>query len=66
VQQIAVLKANTDLTGTKTFLGKNIILVSLLLNFIFLKVHAEQSSEISGLTDGGYRVTITQGENTFI
>ena len=63
---IAVLRANTDWTGTKTFLWEKYNPGNATFEFHFSESTSEQSSEISGLTDGSYRVTITQGENTFI
>jgi len=61
-----VLRANTDLTGTKTFLWEKYNQGSAAFEFHFSESKEGQFSEISGLTDGCYRVTITQGEKTYI
>lgn len=63
---IAVLRANTSLEGTKTFNWEKYNPVSAAFEFYFSESTGEQRSEISGLADGCYRVTITQGENTFV
>jgi gliding motility-associated-like protein len=63
---IAVLRANTTLTGTKTFNWDKYNPVSAAFEFYFSESTGEQKSEISGLADGCYRVTSTQGENTFV
>jgi gliding motility-associated-like protein len=63
---IAVLRANTSLEGTKTFNWEKYNPVSAAFEFYFSESTGEQSSEISGLGDGCYRVTITQGENTSV
>ncbi len=63
---IAVLRANTTLTGTKTFNWDKYNPASAAFEFYFSESTGEQKSEISGLADGCYRVTITQGGNTFV
>ena len=49
---IAVLRANTDWTGTKTFLWEKYNPGNATFEFNFSESTTEQSSEISGLTDG--------------
>ena len=68
-QQLAELQATTDLEGTKTFRWEQYN--NLTGEFESVGDLPEEStdanqSEISGLEDGGYRVTITQGETTTI
>ena len=63
---IAVLRANTGLTGTKTFLWEKYNPGNATFEFHFSESTSEQSSEISGLNDGCYRIAITQGDSTFI
>ena len=63
---IGVLRANTDLTGTKTFLWEKYNPSSTAFEFYFSESTASQFSERTGLSDGCYRVTITQGETTFM
>lgn len=58
----ASLQAQTSLAGTKTFLWEKYNPVSGSFEFFFSESTEEQQSEISGLEEGGYRVTITQGE----
>jgi len=64
--EIAVLRANTDWNGTKTFLWEKYNSGSAGFELYFSESTANQSSEINGLADGCYRVTITQAANTFI
>ena len=63
---IGVLQANTSWTGTKTFLWEKYNSGSAAFEFYFSESKDDPSSTITGLSDGCYRVTITQGENTFI
>jgi len=63
---IAVLQANTDWIGTKTFLWEKYNPGSAVFEFYFSESTAAQKSVISGLADGCYRVTITQAENTYV
>ncbi|TNF44067.1 MAG: T9SS type B sorting domain-containing protein [Bacteroidetes bacterium] len=63
---IAVLRANTSLEGTKTFNWEKYNPVSAAFEFYFSESTGEQRSEISGLADGCYRVTVTQGTTTFV
>lgn len=65
-ETVAVLRANTDLTGTKTFNWEKYNPVTAAFDFYFSESTGEQRSEISGLSDGCYRVTITQGENRIV
>ncbi len=65
-ESIAVLRANSNWTGTKTFLWEKYNPVSASFDFYFSESITSQFSEIRQLTDGCYRVTITQGDNTFI
>ncbi len=61
---IAVLRANTDLEGTKTFLWEKYNSVLATFEFYFSESVSSQFSEIINLADGCYRATITQGGNT--
>jgi gliding motility-associated-like protein len=63
---IGVLRANTAWTGTKTFTWEKYNSGSASFDFYFSESMSSQNSEISGLDDGCYRVTITQGDNTYI
>jgi gliding motility-associated-like protein len=63
---IAVLRANTNLEGTKTFLWEKYNSASATFEFYFSESISSQFSEISSLSDGCYRATITQGGNTQI
>lgn len=58
---VAVLQAATDLTGTKTFLWEKYNPASGNYDFYFSESTEQQETVISGLEDGGYRVTITLG-----
>ena len=62
---IAVLRANTSLVGTKTFLWEKYNPTSATFEY-FSDSISSQFSEISNLADGCYRVTISQGGNTQI
>lgn len=57
----AALQAETTLAGTKTFLWETYNTATGSYEFYFSESTDEQHSLISGLQDGGYRVTITQG-----
>lgn len=59
----AALQAQTDLAGTKTFLWESYNQLTGSYEFYFSESTDEQQSLISGLQDGGYRVTITLGES---
>ena len=61
-----VLRANTAWTGTKTFTWEKYNSGSASFDFYFSESTSSQNSEISSLDDGCYRVTITQGDNTYI
>ncbi len=64
--QAATLEAQTSLTGTKTFLWEKYNSVSGDYEFFFSESLEEMQSSVTGLENGGYRVTITQGETTEI
>ena len=66
VDEIGRLQMNTDLTATKTFLWEKYNNITADFEFYFSESTDAQSSEISGLADGGYRITITQGGTTVI
>jgi gliding motility-associated-like protein len=61
-----VLRANTILEGTKTFLWEKYNPASATFEFQFSESVTTLFSEIRDLADGCYRATITQGENTII
>jgi gliding motility-associated-like protein len=65
-ENLAVLRGNTNLIGTKTFLWEKYNPASASFEFYFSESSDEQSSEINGLEDGGYRLTISQAENTIV
>ncbi len=65
-EELATLRATTNLTGTKTFLWEKYNPVSGVFDFYFSESSDAQFSQITGLTDGGYRATITQGATTEI
>jgi gliding motility-associated-like protein len=56
------LQVQTALAGTKTFLWEKYNSATAGFEFYQSESTDEQQSVISGLEDGGYRVTITQGE----
>jgi len=62
----ATLQISTELEGTKTFLWEQYNEVTGEFELYFSEGTEATQSEISGLEDGGYRVTITQGETTEI
>lgn len=61
-----VLRVQTNLQGTKTFLWEKYNSTAGDFEFYFSESSEAQESTISLLPDGGYRVTITQGETTEI
>ena len=61
-----ILRANTILEGTKTFLWEKYNPGSATFEFQFSESVTTSFSEIRDLADGCYRATITQGENTII
>jgi gliding motility-associated-like protein len=63
---IAVLRANTDWVGTKTFLWEQYNSSSASFEFYYSESKDDLFSERTGLPDGCYRVTISQGANTSI
>ena len=60
---VASLNASTAWSGTKTFLWERYDEQAGDFEFFFSESTDEASSQIDNLTDGGYRVSITQGEN---
>lgn len=65
-EQVATLQATTSLEGTKTFLWEQYNDQTGEFERYFSESTEATQSEISGLEDGGYRLTITQGETTEI
>jgi gliding motility-associated-like protein len=63
---VGELRAQTSLTGTKTFLWEKYNPETSAYEFHFSESSEGAESTISSLEDGGYRVTITQGETTEI
>ena len=61
-----VLRATTQLSGTKTFLWEVYNNLTASFEFYFSESNDENFSEISGLADGGFRVTVTLGANSEI
>ncbi len=61
-----VLRANTILEGTKTFLWEKYNPASATFEFQFSESVSTSFSEIRDLADGCYRATITQGGNVVI
>ena len=66
VENIGVLRATTQLTGTKTFLWELYNNQAAAFEFYFSESSEGQTSEITGLVDGCYRITITQGASSEI
>ena len=66
VSEIGVLRATTQLQGTKTFLWEKYDNQTAAFDFYFSESSDGQSSEITGLADGCYRATITVGATTEI
>jgi gliding motility-associated-like protein len=64
IELAATLQATTLLEGTKTFLWEQYNNQTGEFELYFSESAEATQSEISGLADGGYRVTITQGETT--
>jgi gliding motility-associated-like protein len=65
-EQLAELQASTDLEGTKTFDWEQYSPETGTFEIYFSESTEASESTISALEDGGYRVTITQGETTAI
>ncbi len=65
-EEIASLRVNTNLQGTKTFLWEKYNNNSANFDFFFSESSDSQSSVISDLADGCYRATVTQGANSII
>jgi len=63
---IAVLQANTSLEGIKTFLWEKYNTVTGEFEFYSSESKEGQSTPISGLSDGCYRITITQVDKIYI
>jgi gliding motility-associated-like protein len=63
---IAVLRANTEWVGTKTFLWEKYNSVTGAFEFHISESTEAQYSERTGLADGCYRVTITQAGNSYV
>ncbi|NQU53088.1 MAG: gliding motility-associated C-terminal domain-containing protein [Bacteroidetes bacterium] len=61
-----ILRATTQITGTKTFLWEVYNNQTAAFEFYFSESSDNSYSEITGLADGGYRVTITLGANSEI
>lgn len=59
-----LLRATTQLAGTKTFLWEVYNEQTAAFDFYFSESSDGTSSEIAGLGDGGYRVSITLGAST--
>jgi len=60
------LQVQTSLQGTKTFLWEKYNLETSVFEFYFSESTANQQSVITGLEDGCYRVTVSQGETSEI
>lgn len=60
--QPATLQVQTALPGTKTFLWEKYNPANATFEFIFSESSEELQSVLPGLEDGGYRVTVRQGE----
>jgi gliding motility-associated-like protein len=58
------LRGSTNLTGTKTFLWEKFNQATTAFDFFFSESKIDMSSEIRDLSDGCYRITITQGANS--
>ena len=65
-EQAAALQVSTQLEGTKTFLWEQYNNATGEFELYFSESTEASQSEIPGLEDGGYRVTITRGETTEI
>ena len=66
VSEVGVLRAETNLEGTKTYLWEKYNNETAAWDFYFSESVETLSSEITNLSNGGYRVTITQGETTVV
>ncbi|MCK5730700.1 MAG: hypothetical protein KAH68_06480, partial [Draconibacterium sp.] len=66
IDEVGRLQIFTDLVGTKTFLWEKYNSTTADFEFYFSESSDANNSEISGLADGGYRITITQGGTTEI
>jgi len=64
IDEVGALRMTTGLTGTKTFLWEKYNSNSAAFEFYFSESTDASYSEISGLADGGYRITVTQGATT--
>jgi gliding motility-associated-like protein len=64
--EVGALRMTTALAGTKTFLWEKYNSNSAVFEFYFSESTDAQYSEISGLSNGGYRITVTQGATTEI
>jgi gliding motility-associated-like protein len=64
VTEIATLRATTQLQGTKTFLWEKYNNLTASFEFYFSESSDGQTSDITGLANGCYRVTITLGGTT--
>lgn len=64
VTEVADLRATTQLQGTKTFLWEKYNNQTAAFDFYFSESSDAQTSEVTGLADGCYRVTITLGATT--
>ena len=62
--EIAVLNVQSDLEGTKTYLWEKYNSGTGEWEFYFSESTEAEQSVIESLADGGYQVTITQGETT--
>lgn len=65
-ETIALLRGNTEWSGTKTFLWEKYDPGSATFELYFSESSDGQISEINGLADGCYRLTVTQAANTSI
>ena len=63
-ENLAVLRAQTAWLGTKTFLWEKYNNITTNFDLYISESTENQTSEISGLADGCYRVTITQAANS--
>ncbi len=66
VAEEGTLRVQTNLEGTKTFLWEKYNSDAGEFEFYFSESTDAQESAISALPDGGYRITITQGESAEI
>ena len=66
VDEIGMLRMTTALEGTKTFLWEKYNNTTTEFEFYFSESSDELTSEISGLTNGCYRATLTQGANSIV